>query len=152
MLRWCDDHQLIAMNQHDGKAIVGHGKRNDAKIDRVIDYRFQNLGVVGARDADVHVRILSLKFREYLWQNVQASAFIGSDDDLAFGYAFVFGDRREHHDRHAVVVVDFRSGLPLRPRTMDVDHDALHFDARGTSLAISCSAISIRAPRAYKVL
>src|SRR6516165_4224358 len=96
MLRGHDENQLVAMNEHHRQAVVVHGKRNHSEIDRVVNDRLQNLGVISAFDAYADIGILLFEFGEDLGKDVQTSAFVSSDDNLTLGYSFGFGNGGEH--------------------------------------------------------
>ena len=96
MVRRRNQDQLIAMDEHYGQTVVVDGKGNDAEIDRVVDDGLENLGVIGALDVHRHVGILLLEIRKDVGQDVQASAFVGADDDLAARDALHFGDGHHH--------------------------------------------------------
>ena len=91
-----DQDQLISMNEYHGQTAVVDGKGNDAEIDRVIDDRFENLGVVGALDIHRHIGILLFEVCKNVGQDVQAGAFVGADDDFAAGNALHLGNG-DHH-------------------------------------------------------
>ena len=96
MLGRSDDHEFVAMNQDDGQPGVGYRQGNDAEVDGVIDYRFQNLGIVGALDIHADIGVLLFELGENFGQDVQARALVGSDDNLASGHALGFGDGGQH--------------------------------------------------------
>src|SRR5712692_192437 len=92
MLRWGNNDQFIPMNEDYGEPVVADGKRNDAEVDGIVDYRFQNLAIVGALDVDGDIGVLLLEFGKDFGKDVQAGAFVGADDDLAAGHALGLGD------------------------------------------------------------
>ena len=96
MLRRSDDYKFVAMNQHNGQPGVGHGQGNDAEVHGVIDYRFQDLGVVRAFDIHTDVGVLLFKLGENLGQDVKARALVGADYNLAARHALGFGDAGQH--------------------------------------------------------
>src|SRR5439155_19955685 len=92
MLRRGNDHQLVAMNQHNRQPRVRDWQGYNSEVNRIVDHRFQNLGVIGPLDIDGHIRILPLQFRKNFGKDVEASALIPSYDDLAARYTLLFGD------------------------------------------------------------
>ncbi len=96
MLGRRDDHQFVAVNQNHRQPGVGDRHRHETKVHRIVDHRFQDLAVIGARDVHRHVRILLLELGKDFGKDVQAGAFIGADDDLAPGHALGLGDRDQH--------------------------------------------------------
>src|SRR5580704_8117262 len=96
MLRRGDDYELVAMNEYNREPSVGYRERNYAEVNGVADSGFKNFCVIGALDIHAHVWILLFEFGENLRQDVQAGAFVGSDDNLSAGHALGFGDGGQH--------------------------------------------------------
>src|SRR5215831_2043807 len=96
MLWGHDENQLVTMNEDYRQAVVIDGKRNHSEIDRVVNDRLQDLGIISAFYADADIGILLFEFGEDFREDVQTSAFVRSDDNLPFGYSFGFGNGGEH--------------------------------------------------------
>ncbi len=96
MLRRGNDHQLVAMNQHNRQSRVRDWQGHNSEVNRIVDHRFQNLGVIGPLDIHGHIRILPLEFRKNFGKDVKASALIRSYDNLATWHALGFGDGSEN--------------------------------------------------------
>src|SRR5207253_9540241 len=92
MLGRNDNHKLVAVDQNHRQARIADRHGDHAEVDGVVDYRIQNLGVVGALYIDGNIRILLLELGEDFGKDVQASSFVGANDDLAARYALSFGD------------------------------------------------------------
>src|SRR5437588_10467632 len=84
--------QFIAMNHLRLEPIIIHWKRHDAEVHYIFENRFQNPRVIGALDTHGNVWIVAFKLREHFGQNVEASAFIGTDDNFAAGHALGLGN------------------------------------------------------------
>ncbi len=95
MARGHDHHQFVAMNHLRFQPVVGHGQRDHAKVDHVLQDRLEDPGIVGALDAHGHIRIVAFELREHLGQDVQAGAFIRSHHNFAAGHALGFGNLGE---------------------------------------------------------
>src|SRR5439155_26166391 len=91
-----DDHKFVTVDQNHRQARIADRHGNHSEVDRVVDYRIQNLGVVGALYVDCNVRILLLELGKNLGKDVQARAFVGPYDDLSSRHALSFGDRGAH--------------------------------------------------------
>ncbi len=96
MPRWRDDHQFVAMNQHHGKPIVTDWKRHYAEVDRVLDHRLQNLGIVRALNVDRDIGILPFELGKNFRQDMKASALVRSHDDFTARNPLGFRNCREH--------------------------------------------------------
>src|SRR5881396_629881 len=96
MLRRGNDYQLVAMNQHNRQSRVRDWQGHNSEVNRIVDHRFQNLGVIGPLDIHGHIRILPLEFRKNFGKDVKASALIRSYDNLATWHALGFGDGSEN--------------------------------------------------------
>jgi hypothetical protein len=94
-----DDHQFVAVNQNNRQTGIGDRHGHETEVHRIVDDRFQNLAVIGARDVDGHVRVLLLELSKVFGRDVQACAFISAHDDLSPGHALSFCDC--HQDRLA---------------------------------------------------
>src|SRR5215471_2548268 len=96
MMRGRNHNQLISMDEHYGQTVVIDGKGNDPEIDGIVDDGLENLGIIGALNVDRHFGVLLLELRENVRQDVEASALVCPDDDLAARNTLHFGDR-DHH-------------------------------------------------------
>src|SRR2546427_7034010 len=92
MLRRGNDYQLVAMNQHNRQSRVRDWQGYNSEVNRIVDHRFQNLGVIGPLDIHGNIRILTFEFRKNFGKDVQARALIRSYDNLAARHALGLGD------------------------------------------------------------
>ena len=92
MMRSSNHDKFIAMNHLRFEPVVGHRQGNDAKVDYIFEDCIENSGVVRPLDIHGDIRIVALKLRKHLWQNMEAGAFIGSHNNFAAGHTLGFGN------------------------------------------------------------
>src|SRR6266700_1194550 len=96
------DHndQFIAMNHHYGQPLVIHRSGNHAKIDGVVDDRFQDLGPLQPADLHANAGVEFLEIGKYLWKDMQTCTLIGPNynftarNALHFRYGYQHGFAR----------------------------------------------------------
>ena len=93
MFGWRNQNQVVFVDKHRRQSIVIDRHRDHSEIDRIIDHRFQDLGVVRPADANGNVGILLLEMGKDLGKDVQARALIRADHNFSAWHAFSFRNR-----------------------------------------------------------
>jgi hypothetical protein len=94
--------QGVAAADHEAEAVAGKvvnferrrldRERDDADVDGTIFEALQDFVAEIAVDADADLRVTALKFGEYVRQKIEASGFVGAEDERALNYVAAIGD------------------------------------------------------------
>src|SRR6266446_4896326 len=100
---FCADHEAQAIFVNVVHLQIGRldGQSDDADIHRAILDALQDLVAEIAVNADVHQRIPALKFGKNIGEQVEASGFVGAEDDGALNDVAAVGDDLNRFVAHA---------------------------------------------------
>src|SRR5258708_7868369 len=92
MIRRRDNHEFIAMDEHNRQPVVCDGKRNYAEVDRIVDDGLKNLAIIGTFDVHRDIGILLLEVGEDSGRILLEVALFRSSIDFAGWNALLLGE------------------------------------------------------------